>query len=414
MDRSSIVVIGAGATGLAAVQALRDGGYDHPIIMIGDEDVPPYERPFLSKELLRGQTTPEQTLLQPATWFRDNDIDLRLDSRATIDTRSRAVLCGDETIPARAILIATGGRPRQPFGPATERILYLRDIHDAQRMSARFAESSHLVVIGAGFIGAEVTASARSLGLEVTVLEALDLPLSHAIGPEVGRIFADIHVENGVRLLLGEGVASIDERAGDVLVHTTKGTEIAGDIVVIGVGLEPAVEIAREAGAAVDNGILVDEYCRTNVPNVVAAGDVANQLHPLYRTRVRVEHFNNALKQGAAAAMTIVGVGTPYAEPHWFWSDQYEYHLQMAGISRGWDEIVTRGSVEERCFVAFYLRKGVLIAAVGINKPKDIRRALGLIRDRVRPAHDLLRDEAVDLRKISKPQSSAGRRTAAR
>ena len=396
-------MIGAGPAGFSAVQALRQNGYDDRVVLVGREESLPYERPALSKELLRDETTLDDILLRPADWFEDNDVELRLGCSASIDPRSRAVICGSESVPARSILIATGGRPRHALGPPTERVLYLRDLKDAEAIRSRLKTCEHLIVVGAGFIGAEVAASARMSGIDVTMLEALDLPMTRALGPEVGRIYADIHLDEGVKLRLSEGVVSIDENPEGVVVHTTKGEALAADLVVVGVGLEPATETAEEAGISVDNGILVDECCRTNISNVLAAGDVANHKHPLYGMHVRVEHFSNALKQGAAVAMTMVGVPQPYDEPHWFWSDQYSYNLQSAGISAGWDATVVRGSLQERNFVAFYLKRGCVISAVGINRPRDIRRSLKLISSRARVDHDSLRDESVDLRKLVTP-----------
>jgi 3-phenylpropionate/trans-cinnamate dioxygenase ferredoxin reductase subunit len=256
-------------------------------------------------------------------------------------------------------------------------------------------------VVGAGFIGAEVTASAKRLGLEVTCLEMRDVPLERALGAEMGRVYAEIHRENGVDLRTGEGVESIRETDGGVVVGTTRGAAVEGDAVVVGVGIEPNVELAEAAGAKIENGIVVDEFCRTTVEGVYAAGDVANHWHPVFRRHVRVEHFDNALKQGAAAARSMLGKQEPYDDPHWFWSDQYDHNLQYAGHAAEWDEIVVRGSIESRNFVAFYLKDGALLACLGVNRGKDVRRAMKLIRGRGKPDPSVLRDEDVDLRTLA-------------
>jgi 3-phenylpropionate/trans-cinnamate dioxygenase ferredoxin reductase subunit len=310
------------------------------------------------------------------------------------------LLQGGERVPYDALLLATGGRPRTPLGPPRDRILYLRTIEDAERIRSHLESGSHLVTVGAGFIGAEVAASARMLGLEVTVLERHEAPLARAIGPEIGRMYAEIHREHGVDLRTGEGVEGVEETADGVVIRTTTGAVIEGDVVVVGVGIQPNVELAEAAGVEVDNGIVVDEYCRTSVEGIFAAGDVANHYHPVFGRRIRVEHYDNALKQGTAAARNMLGGDEVFDDPHWFWSDQYKYNLQYAGFAHEWDETVVRGSLEDRDFVAFYLKDGVILAALGLNRGGDVRRAMKLIRMRASPDPNHLRAEDVDLRAL--------------
>jgi 3-phenylpropionate/trans-cinnamate dioxygenase ferredoxin reductase subunit len=401
MDRT-FVVVGGNLCGGTAVNTLRQEGFDGRIVLVGEEPDLPYERPPLSKEYLRGEQSLESLFVQPPSWYEDNKVETRVGTRVTaVDPGGRAVeLLDGERLEYDAVLLATGGRPRKLPGEPLERVLYLRRIADADRIRAELVAGRHLVVVGAGFIGAEVAASARTLGLEVTCLEMLDVPLERALGKEMGRLYAEIHREHGVDLRTGEGVESIEEADGGVVVRTTLGAAIEGDAVVVGVGIEPNIELGESAGAKIDNGIVVDEFCRTTVDGVFAAGDVANHWHPVFGRHVRVEHFDNAIKQGAAAARNMMGRAEPYDDPHWFWSDQYDHNLQYSGHAARWDQIVVRGSTEDRNFVAFYLEDGVVLAALGLNRGKDVRRAMKLIRNKATPDPKLLRDEDVDLRTL--------------
>jgi 3-phenylpropionate/trans-cinnamate dioxygenase ferredoxin reductase subunit len=398
-----VVIVGANLTGGTAAAALREEGFDGEVILIGEEPHPPYERPPLSKEYLRGEQPFEKGLVRPDGWFEEQAIETRFGVRAErVDPGERvAVLQGGERVPYDALLLSTGGRPRTLPGGPGERVLYLRTIEDAERIRSHLEPGSRLVIVGGGFIGAEVAASARMLGLGVTVLERHEAPLVRAIGPEIGRMYAEIHREHGVDLRTGEGVDGVQETADGAVVRTTTGAVIEGDVVVVGVGIQPNVELAEAAGLEVDNGIVVDEYCRTSVEGIFSAGDVANHYHPVFGRRIRVEHYDNALKQGAAAARNMLGGDEVFDDPHWFWSDQYEYKLQYGGFAQEWDEIVVRGSLEDRDFVAFYLKDGVILAALGLNRGADVRRAMKLIHMKASPDPMLLRDEGVDLRALA-------------
>jgi 3-phenylpropionate/trans-cinnamate dioxygenase ferredoxin reductase component len=398
-----VVIVGANLTGGTAAVTLRKEGFDGEVVLVGEEPHPPYERPALSKEYLRGEQPFEGALVRPDGWFEEQSIEARFGVRAErVDPRERVVvLQGGERVTYDALLLATGGRPRTLPGAPRDRVLYLRTIEDADRIRARLEPGSHLVIVGAGFIGAEVAASARMLGVGVTVLERHEALLVRAIGPEIGRIYAEIHRERGVDLRTGEGVRAVEETADGVVVRTTTGARIEGDAVVVGVGIEPNVELAQVAGLEVDNGVVVDEFCRTSVEGIFAAGDVANHHHPVFGRRIRVEHYDNALKQGTAAARNMLRRDEVFDDPHWFWSDQYEYNLQYAGFAHEWDQIVVRGSLEDRDFVAFYLRDGVILAALGLNRGGDVRRAMQLIGKRVAPEPTRLKDQDVDLRALA-------------
>lgn len=398
----TFVVLGTGLCAGAAVQTLRDEGFDGRIVLVGEEPHLPYERPPLSKEYLQGQMEQPRLFMQPAHWYAENAVETRLGIRARqIRPTDRVVELADgERLPYDKLLIATGGRPYQLPGPPLERVLYLRTIEDAERIRAHLASGRHLVVIGAGFIGAEVAASARTLGLTVAVLEMLDVPLARVLGRELGQVCADIHRDDGVELRTGEGVAAIEPTASGVVVRTTTGTTPECDVVVAGVGIQPNSELAFASGVEIERGIVVDEYCRTNVPEIYAAGDVANHYHPVFGRHIRVEHYDNALKQGATAARNMLGRAQVFDDPHWFWSDQYRHNWQYAGFAPEWDELIIRGALPERNFIAFDLKDGLVRAALGLNRGRDVRRAMKLIQARAAVEPAKLRDEDIDLRSL--------------
>jgi 3-phenylpropionate/trans-cinnamate dioxygenase ferredoxin reductase component len=397
----TFVIVGGGMTAAAAVQELRRREFDGRIVLVGEERHVPYERPPLSKEYLRGEQGLDALPVHPAQWYRDEDVELRLETRAErLDPAGPSVELSDgDRVDADVVLLATGGRPRRLPGEPSDRVLYLRVIEDSDRIREAL-RSGRLVVVGAGFIGAEVAASARSLGAEVTVLEMAPVPLVRALGEEMGRLYGDIHREHGVDLRTDEGVDFIEESDGGVVVRTSKGDAIEADAVVVGVGIQPNVELADEAGLEVDNGVVVDERCRTSAEGVFAAGDMANHQHPVFGRRLRVEHFDNAVKMGTHVAGAMLGDETLFTDPHWFWSDQYDVNLQYAGFAYAWDAVVIRGSLDERDFVAFYLNEGVLLGALGLNRGRDVRRSLKLIGSR--PDPERLKDPEVDLRALAK------------
>ncbi len=400
-----IVIVGANLTGGAAATTLRTEGFDGSIVMIGAEPHPPYERPPLSKEYLRGEKGVADALLHPIEWYEENDVELLLERTvASVDAAGRQVVMDDGArIPFDRVLVATGGRNRRfPIpGLELEGIHDLRTIEDSDRIRADAASGRHAVIMGAGFIGCEVAASLRRLGVEVDVVERSELPLLRALGPELGRVYEAIHRDEGVRFHFGEGIERFEGGDRVERVVTTAGTTLECDFAVVGVGIEPVIDTVRESGVEIRNGIVVDELCRTSADGVYAAGDVANHYHPLFEMEMRVEHWDNALKQGAAAARSMMGSGAPFDDPHWFWSDQYDHNLQFMGWPVGYDELVVRGALEDRRFTAFYLRDGVVLAAAGLNRPKDVRRSAGLIRARTPVDPALLRDDDIDLKQLA-------------
>lgn len=396
-----IVIVGAGQAGAVAIRTLRRRGFDGPIEMVGSEPYPPYQRPPLSKEFLeRGDD--DGIFLLTEGWCEGNGVRLRVGQTARRVLRADGVveLADDTRIQADLVLIATGGSPRLFPGVQGERIHYLRTLHDSERLRGQLQPGAHLIVVGAGFVGSEVAAAARARGATVTLIEGLSVPLQHVLGRRVGEACAEIHRANGVALRLGEPVVSIAESDRGVTVTTHKST-YEGDLVVIGIGITPNVEVAVASGLAVGDGVLVDEYCRTGVANVYAAGDVANHFHPVFQERVRVEHFDNASKQAAVAASNMIGHARVFDDPHWFWSDQYDFNLQYAGHAREWDEIVVRGSLTDLEFCAFYLRDHVIRGAFGIGRGDEVALAKDMIARSsvIDPA--ALEDEDVDLAELA-------------
>ncbi len=397
------VLVGAGQASAVAARTLRRRGYDGPIVIVGDEQEAPYQRPPLSKEFLA--TGDEEGLyLLPPDWVERNAITLQLGVRATrIRAAAGAVELSDGTeLAASQILLATGGRPRRLSGTESRRVHYLRTIDDSRRLRALLTPGMRLIVIGAGFIGLEVAATARAQGAHVTIVEALAVPLERVLGADIGAVCADLHRTSGIDLRLNEVVESIVDVGEEVVVTTTSGP-IVGDAVVVGIGIRPNVELALESDLAVDNGVLVDEFCQTSLPNVFAAGDVANHLHPLWDERIRVEHFDNASRQGATAARNMLGEQVAFDDPHWFWSDQHAHNLQYVGHAPRWDQLVIRGSLDDLDFSAFFLLEGRLRAAFAIDRGDDVMAAKELLSLRCAVAPEQLADEDLDLLELAEP-----------
>ncbi|HET7327081.1 MAG TPA: FAD-dependent oxidoreductase [Nocardioidaceae bacterium] len=399
---NTIVTIGAGQTAAVAARTLRRRKHDGPIILIGDEKYSPYQRPPLSKEFLAGEQEEADTYVLDKGWCADHQVELRLGTRATrIDAADGYVELEDGSrVAGDKFLVATGSRARRIPGLEGERVIYLRGLDDATRLRNTLRPGARVIAVGGGFIGSEVASVARAAGADVVTLEALDTPLERVLGASMGQVCARIQRDNGVDLRTGEAVESVTETEGGVRVRTQRGTVVDGDVVVVGVGTVPNTEVAEASGIAVDNGVLVDEYCRTNVPDVFAAGDITNHWHPLFERRLRVEHFDNATKQAMAAAKNILGRATVFDDPHWFWSDQFGLNLQHAGHAEAWDDIVVRGSVDDLDFIAFYLDQGVVRAAFSVERGGDMFMAKELIAAQTTPDPASLVDEDVELAEL--------------
>jgi len=378
------VIVGASVAGAKAAETLREDGFDGRVVLVGTEDERPYERPPLSKDYLRGEAGREKVYVHDEGFYAEHDIELHLGTTATgLDTSSNELeLAGGARLRYDRLLLATGSEPRRLAIPGGELdgVLYLRTVGDSDVLRERLDRGGTTVVIGAGWIGAEVAASARQRGLEVTVIEPASVPLERVLGAEVGAIYRDIHTDHGVQMLMGTGVEAFEGDKAVERVRTTDGRVLECDFVVVGVGVQPRIQLATQAGIDVDNGILVDEHLHTSAPGVFAAGDVANAHHPFYGERIRVEHWANALHQGPAAARNMLGHATAYDRLPYFFSDQYEVGMEYSGFAREWDRVVFRGDPATREFIAFWLRGDRVVAGMNVNVwdvSDPIRRLLG-------------------------------------
>jgi 3-phenylpropionate/trans-cinnamate dioxygenase ferredoxin reductase component len=401
---ATVVAVGAGQASVSAVRTLRRRGFGGRLVVIGAERHAPYQRPPLSKEYLRGDADLDDVTILDPSWCGTNDVELLLGTRAERishdATAHRVHLAGGGEIVADAVLVATGVRARRLPGVAGDRVVHLRDLDDADRLRALLPGAGRVAIVGAGLIGSEVAASARDLGVEVTCLEAADLPLLAQLGPRMARVYAELHRENGVDLRLGQRIESVAETPSGVVVRTGAGAVVEADLLVVAVGAVPDDELARASGLAIDpvaGGVLVDAGCRTSVEGVFAAGDVASRFDPAAGRHVRVEHSDNAGRQGTAVAKALLGQPGAAEEPPWFWSDQYELGLQFVGSPRPDATVVVRGSLDERDFTAFYLHEGRVHAAFAVDRGGDVMAARELISRRVAVPEAVLADEDTDL-----------------
>ena len=401
---NAYVIVGASLAGATAAVTLRQEGADGTITLIGAEKNPPYERPPLSKAYLRGETPFENALVRPPAFYAEEGIETIFGCRAVrIDASGRVVELDDgRRVPFDRLLIATGGRNRRfsVAGADLDGIYSLRTVQDADRIRMETTAGRRVVVVGMGFIGSEVTASLRQKDLDVVAIEPSKTPLARVLGEDVGQCLADLHRAHGVRTVFEDTVVAFEGTSRVERVLTKGGRRLECDFVVVGIGIDPVVDVLDGSGIHVDNGVLVDEYCQTNVSGIYAAGDVANHYHPLFKRRIRVEHWQNAIKQGTAAARNMLGRHVAYDEVHWFWSDQYDANLQYAGFHSAWEQLVVRGRLGSDGFLACYVNEGRIDAAVALNRAKDLRRVMPLIKARRPVDLDQLRDESVDLRSL--------------
>ncbi len=394
------VVVGTGVAGATAALTLRSTGYDGRIELIGEEPDEPYRKPPLSKDVLRGTMPFERTRLRtPETWDKQ-DIELRTGERVTdVDTLARTLaLDSGERLDYELLLLATGGRPRPlPVADGVDGVHMLRSAADVPALRDRLDEGHRVLVIGAGLIGAEVAATARNRGCDVTMLEAEPTPLSRLLPPRVARVYAELHRSQGVELHTGVDVVDVSRTAGGLVTTDADGRSWTADTVVVAIGMVPNTELAERAGIAVDNGILVNEHFETSVPGVFAAGDVANQPNLMLGGRQRIEHWQSAQEQGAAAARSMLGERSPFSQVPWCWSDQYGVNLQVAGWPAATDDLSIRGDADALDFTAVFHRDGRLVGAVGVNRAKEIRALRKLIATAPGAGPELLADDATDL-----------------
>src|SRR5215472_2825418 len=399
------VIVGASLAGARAAGALREEGFTGPLVLLGTENELPYERPPLSKDYLMGKQELESAHVHPREWYAEHDVDLRLGVTVTaIDTDAHEVSLDDGTRVGYArLLLTTGSSPRRlPIpGADLDGVHYLRTVTDSNAIRAVIDRANRIAVIGAGWIGLEVTAAARIAGVEVTVLEMADLPLLRVLGREVAQVFADLHAEHDVDLRFGVAITEITGSDGKADgVRLADGTHVEADAVIVGVGITPNVELASAAGLRVENGIVTDAGLRTSAPDVYAAGDVANAFHPLVGRHIRVEHWANARHQPVAAAKAMLGQDVPYDRVPYFYTDQYDLGMEYSGYVEpgGYSEVVFRGDVPSREFIAFWLAgDGRVLAGMNVNI-WDVNDAIAaLVRNGVPVSKGALQDGSVPL-----------------
>jgi 3-phenylpropionate/trans-cinnamate dioxygenase ferredoxin reductase component len=403
----TFVIVGASLAGAKAAEALRAEGFGGRVVLIGEEAERPYERPPLSKDYLQGKSEKEKIYVHPEGWYAGHDVELRLGSRVTaIDRAARQVtVAGGERVGYDKLLVATGSSPRRlPVpGAGLDGVLYLRDVADCEAIKAAFATARRAAIIGAGWIGLETAAAARAAGVEVTVLERARLPLLGVLGPEAAEVYAAVHAEHGVDLRTGVQVAEITGAGGRASgVRLADGSRIGADVVVAGVGITPNTGLAEAAGLAVDDGIVVDEYLRSSDPDVFAAGDVASSWYPSLGRHLRLEHWSAALNQGPAAAAGMAGRATAYDRVPYFFSDQYDMGMEYSGYVQAgrYDQVVFRGEVAKREFIAFWLGQGRVLAGMNVNIWDVTDAIAALVRSGAQVDPARLADPAVPLDEV--------------
>jgi 3-phenylpropionate/trans-cinnamate dioxygenase ferredoxin reductase subunit len=396
MSERTFIVVGASLAGAKAAEELRSSGFDGPLLLLGAEPERPYERPPLTKDYLRGDSPREKAYVHEQTFYEQHQIELQTDTTVVgIDpARSQVRLADGRQLGYDRLLLTTGAEPRliRIAGSELAGIHYLRTLADCDALRGRLRRGGRVVVVGAGWIGSEFAASARQRGLEVTVIDPQVFPNERIFGPEVGAFYRDLHRDQGVELLLGERVEAFEGERKVARVRTAGNRVIECDLVVVGIGVVPRVELATDAGAETDNGILVDEKLATSLPGVFAAGDVARAFHPFYGERIRFEHWSNALNQGPAAARAMLGEPVSYDRIPYFFSDQYEVGMEYSGYAPEWDEVVFRGDPGDGEFVAFWLRERRVLAGMNVNVWDVNEQVQALIRSRRNVDTAALRD----------------------
>jgi 3-phenylpropionate/trans-cinnamate dioxygenase ferredoxin reductase component len=372
-DRRGFVVVGGGLAGAKAVETLREEGYDGRLVLVCAERERPYERPPLSKGYLLGKQARDEAFVHSPDWYTEHDVELLLGTRAEeLDPVDHELALSDgRSLRYDRLLITTGATPRRldVAGADLDGVRYLREIGDSDRLRELLTPGRRVVVIGASWIGLEVSAAARAHGAEVTTVDTLDLPLQPILGDQVGQVFRLLHQDHGVSFRLGTGIDRITGGNRVTGVVTSSGEELPAELVVVGIGVTPVTDLAEAAGLTIDNGIAVDASLRTSAADVFAAGDVANAWHPRYRQRIRSEHWANALNGGPAAAKAMLGQDLTYDRLPYFYSDQYDLGFEYVGwVAPGeQDDVVLRGNVEGRAFHAFWVKGDVVQAGMHVN-----------------------------------------------
>ena len=395
------VIVGASLAGAKAAETLRTEGFEGRVVLIGEETQRPYERPMLSKEYLRGDKPAAKLYVHDEGFYAEHDIELLTGARvASVDPAAHEVAFADGSrMPYSRLLLSTGAAPRRLPLPGADLpgVRYLREMGDSDALRTAITAASRVVVIGAGWIGCEVAASARQLGAEVAIVAPAAAPLERVLGPELGRVYRDLHAERGVDLHLSTQIEAIVGSGAAQGVRTTGGSVIEGDLVVVGVGASPRDELARAAGLTLENGIAVDEFLRTSAPEIFAAGDVAATWNPMYNKRIRMEHWANALNQGQTAARNMLGQDTAYTKLPYFYSDQYDLGMEYNGYASDWDHVVLRKGTSVLEFIAFWLKDGRVLAGMNANVWDQGDAIKALVRGGATVDADRLADPSVPL-----------------
>ena len=399
--KKHLVVVGGGQAALQTVQSARQLGYDGDITLVADELDPPYQRPPLSKQYLAGKLARERLYLRPASFYADQGVRL-MPGRAALEiqvAQQGVRLDDDSVLRFSELVLATGSRARRLSVPGAELagIHYVRTIPDIDALRAELEPGKRLVIVGGGYIGLEAAAVAVALGLQVTVLEAAPRLLARVVCEELAEFYTRCHTEAGVAIQCGTEVTAFAGEDRVLAVETRVGTRIDCDLVIAGIGVLPNVELAAQAGLECDDGILVDSGSRTADPNIFAAGDCSNHPHPFAPHRVRLESVNNAVEQGKAAAASLLGHTAPFESVPWFWSDQYDLKLQIAGLALDYEQVVVRGNPSRKGFAVYYLAAGVPIAVDAVNSPRDFMGAKKLIAARRKLSAQEIADPEIDL-----------------
>ena len=402
---NGVIIVGAGHAAGQAVASLRAEGYEGPITVIGDEPYIPYQRPPLSKKFLAGELEIDRVYFKPPEFYEISTAEMLLNTRVVEIERAKKIVHLDDgsTRAYDKLILATGSRVREINVPGfdLEGVFYLRTIGDVEALQEKFNQGGKMVIVGGGYIGLEVAAVAAKRGIDVTVLEMAPMVLARVADPIVSKFYTRVHTEEGVKIETGVAVSGFEGNGKIERVDCADGKKFDADFVVVGVGIIPNVELATEAGLAVENGIKVDELCQTEDPDIYAIGDCTNHPNKLLGHRLRLESVQNALEQGKTAAAAICGKEKPYAQIPWFWSDQYDMKLQIAGLSAGYDEAVVRGNPDEGgSFAVFYLKDGVLIATDTVNRAPEHMMSRRLIAAKAKIPAERLADENISMKEM--------------
>jgi len=401
---SRCIIIGASHDAAQLSSSLRQEGWDGEILMIGDEPYLPYHRPPLSKTFLAGKKTADDLAIRPAAFYEKNDIQFRQGRVTEINRSQQTLTLSDgETLNYDKLALCMGSRVRKLALPGSELkgVHYLRDIADVEGIKNNLEKDQHAVIIGGGYIGLETAAALRKLGMQVVVLEMAERILQRVTAPELSEFYTRIHTEEGVEIHTGISVSRIAGKNHTEKVICADGTEFPADLVIVGVGILPNTELADKAGIDVENGIIVDEFCRTNDPNIVAAGDCTNHFNKIFNRRIRLESVPNASEQGKSAAASICDASKEYKNLPWFWSDQYDLKLQIAGLSQGYDQVIIRGDkLTSRSFAAFYFKDKKLISADCVNRPQEFMLSKKIIAGNLDINPDRLADDSIAVKAL--------------